>query len=288
MIDSDVPLAFTRHGPSGPNLPVVISVPHAGRYYAPGLLADAAVSPFKLRMLEDRHAELLITDAVDGGATAFVAEHARAWIDLNRDPRELDGGMISGPSPAGLMNSTRMRHGLGLIPRRLGDGVELWRRKLPIQEVIARIATFHEAYHAAIAQALAAAKRRFGVAVLLDCHSMPPIRHDQHGTQPALVIGDRFGRSATATLVDLVESIARQCNYPTSRNAPYAGGYSLDRHGDPQRGIHAIQIEIDRSRYLDRALERPGRGLEVTRNLVTQIFEALCAELRASPAIAAE
>lgn len=288
VTDIAAPPAFTRHGPSNALFPIVISVPHAGRYYAPDLIADSTVPQARLRLLEDRYADLLITEAVDRGATAFVAEHARAWIDLNRDPREIDPGMITGAVPPGLINSIRTRHGLGLIPRRIGDSINLWRRSLGIDEVEARISNWHDPYHKAIADALAAARSRFGVALLLDCHSMPPVRPSHHAGPLAIVIGDRFGQSAGAIFSDLVENVARAARYPVARNAPYAGGYSLDLHGKPGLGIHALQIEIDRGRYLDGALERPGKGLESTRRLVTRIFEELCAELRAPSAMAAE
>jgi N-formylglutamate amidohydrolase len=273
-----------------PVFPVVIAVPHAGRHYPSSLIADTTALPSRLRMLEDRYADLLVTPAIERGATVFVAGLARAWIDLNRDPREIDARMIDGAAPDGLIASNRTRHGLGLIPRHIGDGAPLWRRKFTHAEIERRIAGLHTPYHDAIAAALAAARSRFGIAILLDCHSMPPVRQgDRHALPPAIVIGDRFGRSADGSLGDLIEAIARQAGFPAARNAPYAGGYGLDRHGAPRRHIHAVQIEIDRSRYLDPRMEGVGDGLENTRSLVTRIFEALCEDSRATlQSVAAE
>lgn len=277
-----MPSPFTRHGPATPVFPVVVAVPHAGRHYSSSLIADAAVPLSRLRLLEDRRADLLVAGLIEQGATIFVATHARALIDLNRDPLEIDPGMIDGLVPEGLLQSSRTRNGLGLIPRHVGHSAPLWRRKFPYEEIRRRITAVHRPYHDAIAASLAAARARFGVAILLDCHSMPPIRPAERAMRaPAIVIGDRFGRSADGALGDLVESLARQAGFPVARNSPYAGGYSLDLHGAPRKHVHALQIEIDRSRYLDPALEEAGPGLPAARALVMRIFEALCEDPQA-------
>lgn len=277
-----VPPPFTRHGPAEPVLPVVIAVPHAGKHYSASIIADAAVSLPRLRMLEDRHADLLVTHLAQRGVTIFVAAHARALIDLNRDPREIDPAMIEDSPPGELLQSGRIRNGLGLIPRHVGGGPPLWRRRFSHDEIRRRIDHVHTPYHEAIAAALTSARQKFGTAILFDCHSMPPIRpHDRTMRPPSVVIGDRFGRSADGALGDLVESVVRQGGLPVARNAPYAGGYSLDRHGAPRKGMHALQIEFDRSLYLDAALDEAGDGLCVTQDLVTRIFEALCEDSQA-------
>jgi N-formylglutamate amidohydrolase len=282
-VSDAAPPPFTRHGPATPEFPVVVSVPHAGRHYASSLLADAAVSASRLQLLEDRHADLLTSDIAKQGATIFVANHARAFIDLNRDPREIDPDLIDGAPPPGLLRSSRVRNGLGLIPSSLGGGPSLWRRRWSPDEIAVRIERFHAPYHDAIASALSAARLRFGTAILLECHSMPPLRPGLRGhPAPDIVIGDRFGQSAHGAHADLIEEVARSSGYRPARNAPYAGGYSLDRHGAPSRNIHALQIEIDRSRYLDDRLETPSPGLSAIQALVGAIFTALCDDLRAS------
>lgn len=237
----------------------------------------------RLRQLEDRHADLLVAPLIARGATVFVAEHARAWIDLNRDPREIDAGMIEGLPPGGLIHSSRARSGLGLVPRHIGGGAPLWRRKFSSGELGRRIADIHRPYHDGLASALAATRTRFGTAILLDCHSMPPLRLTNQGIPPAIVIGDRFGRSADGVLGDMIEVIAREAGFSCARNAPYAGGYSLDLHGDPRKRSHALQIEIDRSRYLDRQLDGPGPELAKTQALIAAIFDALCEEAQSMP-----
>lgn len=288
-IDSDIP--FVLAGPDAPPSPVVISVPHAGRDYPAALQALARVPVARLQALEDRFADFLIDDAVMQGATAVVARHARAWIDLNRDPRDLDAGMIAPPPDAHrLMHSAKVRAGLGLVPRRLPVLGELWSRRLTAAELEARLSRTHEPYHRAVAAQLAKAKAVFGHAVLIDCHSMPPLPSD-HGVPGArMVIGDRFGGSAADELVDGAIMTIAGYGIEAARNLPYAGGYTLDRHGAPRRGIHAIQIEFDRALYLDGNLDRISAGLVDCRRLLADIADRLAAILgrQASLPIAAE
>lgn len=275
---SPTPPPFTLIAPDRPASPIVIAVPHAGRDYPDELVALARVPVERLRALEDRFADHLIDGALDNGAAAVVARRARAWIDLNRDPRDLDPAMID-PRPDGarLLQSAKMRAGLGLLPRRLPMLGELWSRRLPAADVAARIAEIHEPYHRAIALQLASAQAAFGQAVLIDCHSMPSLAADRSGKASRIVIGDRFGRSAADELVDCVMMAAEEAGFHTARNIPYAGGFTLERHGVPARGVHAIQIEYDRSLYLDGAHDRLSPGIGACRALLADITARLTA-----------
>lgn len=266
----DLP-GFTRYGPAEPTSPVVLSVPHAGRDYPPALRAALAAPLGLVQALEDRHADTLAL-AARGHEIAIVQNRARAWLDLNRsederDPRIDEGAPIKRVSPG----ATKLRSGLGLIPRRAMGAADIWRRRFADDEVLARIASDHRPYHAAVADALAAARERFGIAVLLDVHSMPP---PDAGSQ--IVIGDRFGRSAAARFVARIEGEAGSRR--TALNTPYAGGYILDRHADPAGGIHALQLEIDRTLYLDARRDRPGAGFSATVAMLKRMIAALADE----------
>lgn len=266
-----MPESFVRHGPEIPDSPVVISVPHAGRDYPPSLRAALAVPIAFAAALEDRHVDTLAL-AARGRETLFVAQRARAWIDLNRgeDERDfrVDEGAPRGRVPPG---QTKLRSGLGLIPRRAARANDLWKRRFSDAEVSVRIRDDYRPYHAAVAEALAAAKAGFGVAVLLDLHSMPPL---DSGVR--IVIGDRFGRSAAARFVAAVESEVG--DRKLALNAPYAGGHILDRHGDPAGGVHALQLEVDRGLYLDFVLDRPGNGFAATAAMLKGMIAALADE----------
>ena len=270
MFQRETP-GFTRYGPATPESPVVLSVPHAGRDYPPALRAALAVPPALVQALEDRHADTLAL-AARGHEIALVQTRARAWLDLNRaederDPR-IDEGAPARRVPPG---ATKLRSGLGLIPRRALGHADIWRRRFTDEEVRDRIARDHRPYHAAVADALAAARARFGIAVLLDVHSMPP---PDGGAR--IVIGDRFGRSAAARFVARIEGEAG--GHRSALNAPYAGGYILDRHADPAKGVHALQLEIDRTLYLDARRDRPGAGFAGTAAMLRRMIAALADE----------
>ena len=268
------PPGHHRLGPAGPETPIVLSVPHSGRFYPEALIAASRVDRHVLEALEDRYVDALIGPAVADGAVALVATHARAWIDLNRDEREVDPAMVS-PRPRGdgLIGSAKLRGGLGLVPRRIACGGELWRQPIAATDLAQRIATVHRPYHAALADALEQARRRHGYAVLIDCHSMPPLP----GNGAQVVIGDRFGRSASPAVADAAVAEARAACMRVTRNEPYAGAHILDRHGSPARRVHAVQVEIDRALYLAPDLRSHGVGIEAAAALLRSVARACAA-----------
>lgn len=254
--------------------PVVLSVPHAGRDYPLPLRAALRVPLEALRSLEDRHVDTLAL-AARRDEPMLVQRRARAWIDLNRAEHErdpaIDGGAErqSAPHP-----SAKLRGGLGLIPRRVPIAGEIWRRRFEGDEIAGRILHDYRPYHTALSAALKRARVRHGVAILLDIHSMPPLGRGM----PRIVLGDRFGRSAAARFVNRLESVAAQAGIATSLNSPYAGGHILDRHAHVAGGFHAIQIEFDRSLYLDAALDQPGAGLAPMATLLRGMIDSLADE----------
>jgi N-formylglutamate amidohydrolase len=274
---------FDRLGPAFAATPIVIAVPHAGRIYPDELLADSAVPHGQLEELEDRHADLLIARAVAHDAVAIVARCARAWIDLNRSVEDLDPALRDPPG-SGAPATARARSGLGLIPRRIGRR-DLWRNGPSPAAAARRVGEVHTPYHAAIARALDDALSRHGHAVLLDCHSMPTLT----GLRPArIVIGDRHGRTAAHGLAARLAAVARAEGYSAAINAPYAGAHAIERHGRPARGVHAIQIEVDRSLYLQRDMRAVSAGLEPVRALIATLARAAIEATRPSLDIAAE
>ena len=273
---------FVRLGPAAPHSPVILSVPHAGREYPAALLAAARLPRARLEALEDRLADRLIGTAVAAGATALVARRARAWIDLNRDERELDPAMVEGGSAQAYLPTARMRGGLGLIPRRVGTAGEIYGTRLEAGDLAARIGDYR-AWHAALAELLAAARARCGIAVLLDVHSMPPMPAE-HG----IVIGDRHGGSADRRFVAAIEQEAEIAGLPVVRNHPYAGGFITERHGRPDAGCHAIQLEIDRALYLSPGWREPSAGMTRVASFIAAAVRRLEQEAQPPAALAAE
>jgi N-formylglutamate amidohydrolase len=277
-----LPPPYERHGPAEPLTPIVLSVPHAGRAYPAAMQELLRLPVAALLPLEDRLVDQVAL-AARGAHTLFVATLPRAWIDLNRSEHERDPRVDAGADPLG-QTSARLRSGLGLVPRRASSTADIWKRQLTAEEVAARIVGQHRPYHAAIAAALAAARARFGMAVLLDIHSMPSLP----GVTPAqLVLGDRHGRSAGRRLVTALEAAAREAGLRVARNQPYAGGHVTTTHGAPSRNLHAVQIEFDRSLYLDPTLTEAGVGLPTLAATLAHMIAAVSEECL-PPALAAE
>jgi len=265
--------SFIRFGQDDPITPVILSVPHAERDYPGPLVAQARMGMRALQRLEDRFADRLVDQVVAAGHSVIIARTARAAIDLNRDEREIDPAMIRGlPQGFPAVASGKMRGGLGLLPRRLQGYGELWRAPFDWADVAHRIEAWHRPYHAALVDLMRRARSRHGHAILLDLHSMPPLPPQPGGT-PRIVLGDRFGRGASARLVSDLAALCEGRDIAVARNHPYAGDHVISRHGRPERHFHAVQIEIDRSLYLDAGLDQPGQGLAAMQGLVMRMVD---------------
>lgn len=224
-------------------LPVLLSVPHAGRDYPDWLVSLAAKGRAALDPLEDPLVDRLVWRALGQGTGAVIARAPRAAVDCNRAEDEIDPAIIQGHCSA--RASGRARGGLGIVPSRTAAHGHLWRRPISLPELQLRLEQAYRPYHRAIEQQLSLLLDRFGCALLLDCHSMPPSKG-----APGVVFGDRYGRSSAPWLMSEALKIADQAGFAATANDPFAGGHILDRHGSPHQGVHAIQIEIDRRCYL--------------------------------------
>jgi N-formylglutamate amidohydrolase len=268
--------------PPRATLPVLLSVPHSGRDYDEALLANAAQGRRSLETLEDPLVDRLAWRAIGAGIGAVIQQVPRAVIDCNRDEEEVDPAAIHGISPAPV--GPRARYGLGLIPSRTHRHGRLWRRPIDRVELERRIEQVHRPYHEALRRGLDALAVRHGEALLIDCHSMPPRPHGQ----AEVVIGDRYGTSAAGWLVAEAARLARDAGFRTALNDPYAGGAIAARHGRPELGIHAIQLEIGRETYLAADGRNAAPGFDRVASLIEQLAIGLGEALldRAMPAAA--
>jgi N-formylglutamate amidohydrolase len=256
--------------------PLIFASPHSGRRYPAELLADTRVPLISLRRSEDAYVDELIAGAAAHGATVLSATIARAYVDLNRDPAELDPDMFDErPPPSAHLTSARVQAGLGAIPRVSGDGQAIYRRKLSLPDAERRIAAVHRPYHAMLANLVAETIEAFGCAVLVDCHSMPSNSRGAHA--PDIVLGDRFGASCHPSVTALAEATLRRLGYRVARNAPFAGGHTTQTYGRPALHTHALQVEINRALYVDeRTLERTNGYVRIRADM-SRLAEALSA-----------
>jgi N-formylglutamate amidohydrolase len=260
------------HPPRG-TLPVLLSVPHAGRDYHDSVLANAAQGRGALETLEDPLVDRLVWRAIAAGCGAVVQPVPRAVIDCNRDEEEVDPAAIIGVSSAPV--GPRARHGLGLIASRTHRHGALWRRPIDRSELSRRIDEVHRPYHRALAEALYQLVAVQGEAVLLDCHSMP----SRKGGQADVVIGDRHGTSAAKWASAEAARLIRMAGFKVALNEPYAGGAIVTRHGRPADGIHALQLEIHRAVYLERAGRTAGPGFDRVASMIEGLAVGLGAAM---------
>jgi N-formylglutamate amidohydrolase len=283
--------AFVYIGPRSMPLPVLIAVPHAGRVYPQAtldLMRDTELSQLRL---EDRHVDAVGVEVARATGTGLLVAHApRAMLDLNRAHDDVDWEMIDGPEhraskpqPHITGNNARARSGLGLVPRRLPGFGEIWRQRLPRKELDRRIEQIHQPYHEFLARELERIRDAWGAALLIDLHSMPPLRRQSSGagtdeTAPQIVLGDRFGASCDNGLMLRAFAYLEQQGCIAAHNRPYSGGYVLDRHAAPSRGIHAMQVELCRSTYLDDALSQPTGAIAPLARMLAGLVRELGAE----------
>ncbi|MEL7201415.1 MAG: N-formylglutamate amidohydrolase [Pseudomonadota bacterium] len=273
--------SFEILAPKTPASPVIFASPHSGRPYPRELLAATRLSRHALRQSEDCYVDLLFAAAPKLGAPLIKALFPRAYIDVNRREDELDPRMFTGPLPGRAdAKSSRVLAGLGVLPRIVADGKNIYGRKISADDAERRLAACYRPYHKALRQLITQTRERFGVAVLIDCHSMPtiggaPLRPGE----PALdfVIGDRFGTSAAPGITGLIETFLGQRRFHVARNTPYAGGHVAHAYGRPAKGVHVVQIEINRSLYLDEAKLTRTDGFDRIRTLMTEMIADLVA-----------
>jgi N-formylglutamate amidohydrolase len=253
--------------PAPPPTALVFASPHSGDIYPADMMAASKLTPEAIRGSEDAFVDRIIAGAPALGASVIRARLARAYIDLNRDPWELDPAMFEDELPEFAQSrSARVAAGLGTIARVAGEGRPIYARKLTFAEAKARIDLAHRPYHDALDRLLATARATHGVAILVDWHSMPAAaargQRGRGGGPCDIVLGDRFGAACSPKLTGLVERELESMGYRVARNAPYAGGYTTEHYGRPARRTHALQIEINRALYMNEVTREPTEGLE--------------------------
>ena len=250
---------FRLSKPDRQETPVIFASPHSGARYDPVFLAQSVLSPLQLRSSEDAFVDRLFADAPRHGAPLLAAEVPRAFVDLNRAPDELDPAVIEGIARA--PHNPRVSSGLGVIPRVVSGGRAIYRGKLTLTQVEARIRQFWHPYHRALREVIEATHARFGQAILIDCHSMPHEALEHHNRPgralPDVVLGDRFGAAAAPWVMAAVEAAFEAQGFRTARNTPFAGAFIAQSYGRPSAGRHVVQVELDRSLYMDEAQVTP-------------------------------
>jgi N-formylglutamate amidohydrolase len=257
--------------------PMIFSSPHSGRDYPADFLARVVLDRQAIRSSEDAFVDQLFASAPGHGAPLLAARAPRAFIDLNRAADELDPAVIEGIHR--VAHNPRVSSGLGVIPRVVAGGRTIYRGKLNLTEAEQRISRFWHPYHEALAELIEETRAAFGSAVLIDCHSMPHEAIEAHSRpgqpRPEVVLGDRFGVAAGQEVMDRVQAAFEASGLRVVRNAPFAGAYVAQAYGRPSRGVHVVQVEIDRALYMNEARVEPLPGFGAFRDLIAGVVAEL-------------
>jgi N-formylglutamate amidohydrolase len=281
--ESEVPVARTETEayvltvPARRMSPLIFASPHSGREYSPEFLAQIVLDRRAIRSSEDAFVDQLFAEVPDLGAPLLAARAPRAFLDLNRAADELDPAVIEGIARA--PHNPRISSGLGVIPRVVAGGRAIYRGKLGLAEAEARLRRFWHPYHQALAGLIEEVRAEFGQAVLIDCHSMPHEAIEAHTRpgqpRPEVVLGDRYGATAGREVMDRIEAAFAAAGLRVGRNAPFAGAYVAQAYGRPSRGVHVVQVEIDRALYMDEVRVEPLAGFEGFRELISGVVAEL-------------
>ena len=250
--------------------PAVFNSPHSGSVYPHAFLTATRLDVATLRRSEDSFVDELIQGVVSRGYPLMRAHFPRCYVDVNREPYELDPRMFEGRLPSfANTRSMRVAGGLGTVARVVGDAQEIYGQRIPVDDAIRRIESLYKPYHRALRRLFTRLHRAFGAAVLIDCHSMPSTAGAKDERPRAdIVLGDRYGTSCVPAVVETIETTLRGRGYVVSRNKPYAGGFITEHYGNPAVGLHAVQLELNRALYMDeRRYERAASFQRVAADL---------------------
>ncbi len=282
--------AFELKMPACRDTSVVFASPHSGRDYSWQFQRRSVLDERIIRSSEDAFVDLLFEDVPKFGAPLINATFPRAFVDLNRSADELDPALIEGAKKSGF--NPRVVSGLGVVPRVVANGRAIYRGKLTLKEAHARISEYWRPYHDKLHSLLGENRRLFGEAILIDCHSMPHESLDalerSGAERPDVVLGDRFGSSADARITDLIEAAFVVEGFKVARNVPFAGAYITQHYGRVSSGQHAVQIEIDRSLYMNETLIRPNGNFDTMRARITAVAAKIAEIGRQETQLAAE
>lgn len=281
---------YTLKSPQNPHSCVVFNSPHSGSAYPVEFMASSKLDSLAIRSSEDAFVNELFKDAPEHGAHLLYAHAPRAFIDLNRSESELDPAIVQGAKRA--PGNPRIAAGLGVIPRIVGNGQVIRIGKIPMIEAQNRIANYYTPYHKCLRNLIDMQRGIHGMAILIDCHSMPQKSLKAaplvRGKQPDIILGDRFGASCDRWIMDAATQILTAARFVVARNAPFSGGYITQHYGRPSKGVHAFQIEINRALYMDETRVERAKTFDEIAEALSDVTRQLAKIGPASTALAAE
>ncbi|MCF6326548.1 MAG: N-formylglutamate amidohydrolase [Devosiaceae bacterium] len=266
--------AFETIRPRRQTAPFVFNSAHSGTDYPERFLKMTRLDRFSIRQSEDTFVDEIFERAPYLGVPLLRARFPRAYLDVNREPYELDPQMFCDPLPAHHNTaSKRVAAGLGTLAKIVAENKSIYREKLTLSDAMMRIQGIYKPYHSTLQNLLSQTLSRFGVAVLIDCHSMPPLNDTKNSRAPQIILGDRFGTTCSPALIDMAEDLFVGLGFIVARNKPYAGGFITRSYGTPKHGIHALQIEFSRHLYMNESTRRANKNFNLIKEVATKLIE---------------
>lgn len=280
--DLDQVPPFTILRPKTQSAPIVFASPHSGNHYPKAFVNSSQLDPIALRRSEDAFVDELYDVSVKFGAPLLKANYPRAYVDLNREPFELDPNMFADVLPSYVnTDSARAAAGLGTVAKLVTNGSNIYGDKLNFEEIRNRIEKLYHPYHAALRKLIDDTQSIFGACLLIDCHSMPsiggPMDTDSGTTRTDIILGDRFASSCAEWVTNLAQTTLEKEGFIVRRNRPYAGGFTTHHYGEPNKRIHTLQIELNRELYMDEENITRLDDMANVKQRLQPLIERLCA-----------
>jgi N-formylglutamate amidohydrolase len=273
--------SFDLKKPKQQTSPIIYASPHSGHFYPDTFIQGSKLTPIDLRKSEDAFVDELYESCVENGSPLLVANYPRSYVDLNREPYELDPTMFRGNLPSYVnVDSPRVIAGLGTIAKIVAKGMDIYRNKLDFAQIHERINEIYHPYHNALKQLIEHTKDQFGFCIVIDCHSMPSSEPPLSGTKPKtidndVVLGDRFGTSCDSWITNTVEASLKRQGLKIVRNRPYAGGFTTQHYGFPRKDVHVLQIELNRRLYMNEETIERNQNFSKTQSILSQTIREL-------------
>ena len=243
--------------------PIIISLPHSGDNYYSEFIKSSLLDKDELCRAEDSFVDEIWDFSINEGYCYIKSTIPRIYVDLNRHPLELDPYLCSSDIPKFEQSkSLKVLSGIGVIPKVSNYGNDIYAEPLSREEIRKRLISYYFPYHRALKYMIKRLKNKFKDVLVIDCHSMPSSDVPKKSTFVDINLGNNYGLSISENIFNLIRSNFEKLGFIVEENIPYSGGFITQFYGNPSDGIHVLQLEINRSIFMDEKLFKKNRNIE--------------------------
>ena len=266
-----------------PDTPILITVPHAGDIYPNLFIKNLKVNLCEVRRIEDYQSNKILDKIDEQMADIIIAQCSRAVVDLNRSRNAIDHSMFTQVFEHEPVSEKQMiKYGLGVFPNKI-FGKTILKKSLPFSYAIHMLKHYYDPFHKSLNKQIIYLSNIFGFCYHIDLHTMPSKALLNFKKEPDIILGDNFGKSCSVGLINYFQNVFQENGFTVEVNNPYAGGFITRNYGNPSKGVHTIQIEINRKIYMDEN-KLSLKNIKILQEIFSKIFN----NLELSEKIAAE